>query len=214
VGPRLACMVGVEKVSIDPKTHRYTPMPFTVYDTTRNTGGLPTDSVFTTIILPPGLSLAIQAGNSQIGKLQPAKLASLAKGTRSWSVVRPVSTEWKTFTITVCSRTQNADSVCCDVEVQFPGIDAPVLECTLTAVDSLYYNESSDSYSPNPFPFTVSVRNTGTLDADSASATIVLPPEFVLDPPNQPTRLFFNPMLVERWTPALPRIQSPGWCAL
>ena len=64
VGPRLACSIGAEKVTIDTKTHRYTPMPFTVYDTTRNTGGLPTDTVFTTIILPPGLFLANQAGNS------------------------------------------------------------------------------------------------------------------------------------------------------
>ena len=50
----------------------------------------------------------------------------------------------------------------------------------------------------------MSVRNTGTLDADSASATIVLPPEFVLDPPNQPVKKFFNPMLVVKYTPALP----------
>ena len=48
------------------------------------------------------------------------------------------------------------------------------------------------------------VRNTGTLDADSASATIVLPPEFVLDPPNQPMKKFFNPMLVVKYAPALP----------
>jgi hypothetical protein len=204
VGPRLACAVTAEKVSIDPKTHRYTPMPFTLTDTTRNTGGVATDTVFTTILLPDGLSLAAGAGNTQIRKLQPAKLQSKAVGTSSWKLTHAVTTEAKSYLVEVCSRRSNVDSVCCTILVQIPPVEAPVLECAIAAVDSLYYNVSTDSYDPNPFPFTVSVRNTGTLDADSASATIDLPPEFALDPPNQPTRLFFNPMLVVKWTPSLP----------
>ena len=40
-------------------------------------------------------------------------------------------------------------------------------------------------------------------NVDSASATIILPPEFVLDPPNQPVKKFFNPMLVVKFAPSL-----------
>jgi len=38
----------------------------------------------------------------------------------------------------------------------------------------------------------------------STSTTIELPPEFVLDPPNQPARKYFNPILVVKYTPSLP----------
>ncbi len=211
VGARLTCGLSVEKIKVDTKLNRYTPMPFTIIDTVKNTGGLPTDTVFTTIILPQGLTLANVPNNSQIKRAQPIKLLPQSKGTASWQFYHPITIEEKKYTITICNRTgypslreKNADSVCCDVDIVIPQIDAPVLECTVTAVDSLFYDEAKDEYNPNPFPFTVAVKNTGSLDADSVRATIVLPSEFVLEPPTQPTTKYFNPMLVVKYTPTLP----------
>ncbi len=202
--PILHCALSAPQIQNDKITHRYSPMPFPITADVQNTGGIPTDSVFVQIILPPPLKLA----GSDIGKesklLAPYKLVTNGFGQVKWLVQHSPSFTEKKYSVTVCTRTSNADSVCCAIPIIIPPIDSPILECTITAVDSLFYDEVKDEYNPNPFPFTVAVKNTGSLDADSVRATLVLPPEFVLEPPTQLVTKYFNPMLVVKYTPPLP----------
>ena len=203
--PILGCKITVPRITANKQTLKYEPMPFTVTVEVENKGGLPTDTCYATILLEPDLELARKPGNTQIKNVIPYFLGPNQKGTVSWEVTHPITLDMKQYSVKVCVRASNADSVCCEVPLIIPQMEGPRLTCLAAIVDSLVYDEPNDVYVPNPFKAVVSVVNAGTLPADSVRARIILPPDFVLDPPSQNDTLFFNPMKLDSWKPGDPR---------
>ncbi|NOY05119.1 MAG: VWA domain-containing protein, partial [Chlorobi bacterium] len=203
--PILGCKITAPRIRANKQTLKYEPMPFTVTVEVENTGGLPTDTCYATIILEPDLELARKPGNTQIKNVIPYFLGPNQKGTVSWEVVHPITMEMKQYNLKVSVRASNADSVFCETPLIIPQMEGPRLTCQVEMIDSMSYDEPNDLYRPNPFKATVSVVNAGTLSADSVRARIILPPDFVLDPPSQADTLFFNPMKIDSWKPGDPR---------
>lgn len=67
----------------------------------------------------------------------------------------------------------------CFLPIYVPETRAPRYEVTCTAPDSLVYK--NNAYSPNPFPYTITIRNTGTAVGRNLSTAIILPAGLVLD---------------------------------
>lgn len=203
-GALLQCSVNIPNIEADKKTNTYSPMPFPVTVEITNKGGMLTDSIFATIIAPPEFTLIQSDQDRKTKRASPGILLPGNKTSISWSLTHPVITESKKYYITVCSFEKKGDTTCCTAEVTIPGLSVPILNCEITLPDSIVYDDLNDTYVPGPFPASVSVKNTGVLDADSVSATIVLPPEMELFPAGQPLKKYFTPMRVFQWSQNLP----------
>ncbi len=202
--PVLHCSVSAPPIQADVKTNSYTPMPFDVTVTIENRGGLPTDTVRAFIELPADFSLAGADSGRFLKRSNPALLAPGKAAQITWSVRHPVAVESSTSYISVCTYTAASDTTCCYAEVVIPALSVPLLNCSIAMPDSVAYDDSLDTYVPMIIPITVGVVNNGVLDADSASATLRLPPELELYPSNQPLTKFFSPRRIVRWSPQLP----------
>ncbi len=194
----------VPKININSTKDGYDPMPFTIFSDYINDGGIISDSLFASIFLYPKLQLDSSEHNQAIKPLQPAILKPGEHATVSWTLWHPIVLEQYEYGVTWCVREKNFDSSCCDVNIKIPSLAKPSLSCATKGPDSLVYDPDIDNYKPNPFQVTVGVVNKGTLDVDSVRATIILPPDFVLDPPSQPLTKFFNPMMIGKWRNGTP----------
>jgi hypothetical protein len=120
----LGCALDWPIIAVDRYTQQYAPMPFPVTVLVTNAGGMRTDSVFTTIILPPELSLAgPDAPDNHTKRLLPSLLLPQQSGTSEWMVSHPPSTEEKQYAVQVWVKASNADSIMCEAVVTIPAID-------------------------------------------------------------------------------------------
>jgi hypothetical protein len=111
-------------IEVDTVNGRYHPMPFPVTVYVGNNGGMPTDSVFATIVVPPELSLAgPDAPDQNTKRLFPPLLQAQQTGSAQWMVEHPLTTEEKQYMIQVWVKTANADSTLCEVMFTLPAID-------------------------------------------------------------------------------------------
>jgi hypothetical protein len=67
----------------------------------------------------------------------------------------------------------------CESQITIPATRAPVVN--VTCLNGIHIDYVNGAYSPNPFLWTASVRNTGTATAFDVRASLSLPPHFVLD---------------------------------
>jgi hypothetical protein len=125
--PILKCALDLPPViTVDSSGGRYDPMPFPVTITVTNEGGLATDSVITTIIVPPDLRLAgPDAPDNNTKRLLPAILATQQSGSAQWMVEHPPSPVEKQYMIQVWVKSANADSTMCEAMVTIPAMTAP-----------------------------------------------------------------------------------------
>ncbi|MDX9760308.1 MAG: VWA domain-containing protein [Bacteroidota bacterium] len=121
----LDCALDVPTIVADPVTGQYAPMPFPVTATVTNTGGMRTDTVFTTIVLPPELSLA--PGEEGTRRLLPRLLIPGQQGQASWLLQHPPTTTEKQYVIRVWTKSSNADSVFCETTIVIPAISDTIV---------------------------------------------------------------------------------------
>ncbi|MCB2205822.1 VWA domain-containing protein [bacterium] len=125
--PILECGINVPTLVADTVRGVYAPMPFPVTLTVTNTGGLRTDSVFATIILPPDLSLAdIDAPDNNTKRILPSRLSSAQSGSVMWMVKHPRTLTAQQYDIQIWVKTANADSTMCQVTITIPPLTAPL----------------------------------------------------------------------------------------
>jgi hypothetical protein len=141
-GPLLECALDVPLIVADSTQLRYTPMPFPLTVTAVNTGGTRTDTVWASIILPPELTLAAPDAPNRITKrIVPSLLFPMQSGSAEWMLQHaPVETE-RTYTITVWTYSNNADSSRCDVQVRIPGLPPQGFTMQLAADGPLTFCE-------------------------------------------------------------------------
>ena len=125
--PILKCAMDVPvAITVDSSGGRYDPMPFPVTLYVSNEGGLTTDTVITTIIVPPDLRLAgPDAPDNNTKRLQPPILATQQSGSAQWMVEHPPTPVEKQYMIQVWVKTANTDSTMCEAMVTIPAMTAP-----------------------------------------------------------------------------------------
>ncbi|MBN1447028.1 MAG: T9SS type A sorting domain-containing protein [Bacteroidetes bacterium] len=196
--PVLRCELHAPEIRADYVNLVYKPMPIPVTVTVTNIGTALTDSVYARIELTGDLKMADSLDdNGQL--LQPAQLFPQQSGTARWMLVHPRTPVEKRYTISVWVRTRNADSSLCETEIIIPPLGSPVLSPRCFVPNALHFDDTLDSYVPNPFTVRLTCVNRGDVTADSVSGTIILPRYVEFDPPGQPATKLYDPCSMEQW---------------
>jgi len=173
-------------------------MPFPLTVTVTNAGDALTDSVFATIDIQPDLTLA--PGDSlQTKPLQKVRLFPQQQGMVEWMLRHPLSIVETSYTVRVVVWTANADSAACETTVIIPPLDSPVLAPRCYVPDSLHFDDTADSYIPNPFTVSLTCVNIGGAQAYGITGTLVLPPDVELVNPNDSLTKYFAPSPMGHW---------------
>jgi len=85
-----------------------------------------------------------------------------------------------------------------------PVAPSPVLQPREILPAALVFDESADSYVPNPFSFRLTVRNVSAAVAHNVTGTIILPPGMEFDPPGQSATQLFSPSAMGQYVPPAP----------
>jgi hypothetical protein len=78
-------------------------------------------------------------------------------------------------------------------------LEAPVLAPRCEVPDKLEFDDTLDSYVPNPFTVRMTCVNNGRTPACDVFGSIILPPGVEFDPPGQQTTRRFYPQPMEPW---------------
>jgi hypothetical protein len=203
--PILECSLDASTIVADNVNLRYVPMPFPVTVTVTNSGGMRSDEVTATITLPKDLQLAApDIPDVHTKTLMPARLSPNESGSVSWMVRHPNTDVEKSYVVEVWVKTDNADSTKCEITITIPPLDSPILSPRCDLPHKLEFNDSLDSYVPNPFVLRWNCVNLGNADAYDVSGTIILPPDMEFYPPGQPVTRMFTPSPMPTYIPPAP----------
>ena len=98
-------------------------MPFPVTVMVSNKGGIRTEIVSATIIVPPDLSLAgADAPDNNTKQLTPETLSAQQSGLVQWMVKHPPTTTERQYVVQAWVKTANADSTLCEAVVTIPAL--------------------------------------------------------------------------------------------
>ncbi len=203
--PILVCSLSAPLIIADNVILRYVPMPFTLTVTVTNTGDMLTDSVWARIMLPKDLELAApDIPDRHTKDILPSRLSPTQSGSATWQVKHPLTDVEKSYVVTVWVKTANADSSKCEITVTIPPLDSPILAPRCYVPASLYFDDTLDTYVPNPIPLRLTCVNSGNTNAFNVEGTIILPPDLELDPPGQPLTRLFTPSTMQKYVPPAP----------
>lgn len=164
-----------------------------------------------TIDLPPDLLLAGTDAPDHVSKLlAPSALHSHESGAVSWQLAHAPTAMAHGDAIRVRVSEKNGSGTECVDTLTIPAVRTHGIAAECLTPDSLQFDNASGEYVPNPFPVQLQCRNFGVDTAESISATIILPPEIVLDPPTQPMTRSLSPQSLSPWNPGDPPA-STGW---
>ncbi len=203
--PILECVLVAPPIIADDMNLRYVPMPFTLTVTVTNTGDMLTDSVWARVILPKDLELAVpDIPNRHTKHIIPSRLFATQSGSATWQVKHPNTDVEKNYVVTVWVKTKNADSSKCEIMVTIPPLDWPILAPRCYVPASLYFDDTLDTYVPNPIPLRLTCVNTGNTKVSNVEGTIILPPDMEFDPPEQTATRMFTPSSMDKYIPPTP----------
>jgi hypothetical protein len=196
----IRCSMIVPTITIDKSTGKYSPMPFDVTVTVRNEGGYPSDTLYATIVLPGDLKLAgADAPDKFRKRVVPPILQKGQQGQVQWSVWHPYTFERKDYIIGVWIHNGKGDSSYCEARLIIPPAEMPILTPTCSVPDSLHFNETTDSYEPNPFTVSLSCINKASWQATNVSATVSLPKYVVFADSTETAHKIFNPSTMDQY---------------
>ncbi len=203
--PILECALDAPTIIADTVNRRYSPMPFPITVTVTNTGGIRTDSIWATIILPKDLELS----TPDIPDLHtkhpiPSLLYSSQSGSATWMVNHPYTDVEKSYVVTVWVKSANADSTKCEITITIPPLVSPLLAPQCYVPSPLVFDESADQYVPNPFTVSLTCVNNGNTDAFNVEGAIILPPDLEFSPPGQIVTKQFTPSTMSQYVPPAP----------
>ncbi|MCZ7558085.1 MAG: VWA domain-containing protein [Bacteroidia bacterium] len=133
-GTVLSCAVSVPQIVADTAAVRYTPMPFPLSVAVTNNGGTQSDTVWTSLQLPPEFELApSETPGNYTKQLLPATLAPRQSGGVNWMLQHPIISSEKSYTLTARSWAAGQDTTVCTVNVRIPGLPPPTFSTRLTA---------------------------------------------------------------------------------
>ncbi|MBR9975219.1 MAG: hypothetical protein KFF77_06530, partial [Bacteroidetes bacterium] len=162
-------------------TGQYQPAPFLVRADIANTGSTTLRNVRGTIT--PAAQLTLEPGETPTKPLgfdlAPGQQASIAWSCRG---VPQVSTT--TAVTSVRIEADGAGARSCDATtVLFHPImsDSIAADIVCTAPDTIRYLGRGTGWKPSPFALTVQLTNAGSVPINGARATLLLPPDFVLE---------------------------------
>jgi hypothetical protein len=214
-GTQLCCSVNVPTITADNANIKYTPMPFPVTLRIVNCGTANTDTVWSTIIVPPDLALADPGSDKNTKTATPAILAPNDTGVIVWSVKHPITLVQKTYSIRIWTWSTNTDSSICEVTIVIPPLNwGAVLQPRDYCPDSLHFDNAADSYQPNPFMLRLTCVNTGSAPAFNVSGELFLPPDVIFDTVNHPGQKlfqFFSPSTMYPYKPGDPIPELRWW---
>jgi Mg-chelatase subunit ChlD len=137
----ISCVLDVPTIVPDTANGTYDPMPFTVTVTAVNNGPLPTDTVWATITLPPGVSFASPDGPTTATKmLNIPVLAPSQSATASWVLEHPISASSKDLAITTMLTSGSEVSICQGL-LHIPKFPGAAFSFTLNAGGPLSFCE-------------------------------------------------------------------------
>jgi Mg-chelatase subunit ChlD len=202
--PILECALDAPPIVADNVNLRYVPMPFPVTVTVTNVGGMRTDSVWATIILPKDLELATpDIPDRHTKRVVPSLLFPNQSGSTSWMVRHPNTDVEKSYIVEVWVKTANADSSKCEITITIPPLESPILSPRCYVPSALVFDENLDTYVPNPFTVRLTCVNNGNTEAFDVEGTIILPPDLEFDVP-QPATKMFTPSNMLKYVPPAP----------
>ncbi|MFA6235620.1 MAG: hypothetical protein WC824_15735 [Bacteroidota bacterium] len=116
----LRCALNAPNVGWNDALHEYLPMPIPLDLTIENSGTAATDTIFTEVLLPPGMSLTAAEAGMQRKVLTPAALGAGHVGNTRWMLTHPVTAIERQYDISVRSWSRNVDTVTCRIPVTIP----------------------------------------------------------------------------------------------
>jgi Mg-chelatase subunit ChlD len=210
-GAELSCVMQLPVLQPDSLFPRYNPSPFVLDVHVENRGVADADSVVATISLPPDLALAGADAPDRTSKLlAPSMLRSRESGAVRWQLAHAPTAIAHGDAIRVLVSEKNGSGTECVDTLTIPAVRTHRIAAECLTPDSLQFDHAIGDYVPNPFPVQLQCRNFGIETADSISATIILPPEILLDPPTQPMTRPLSPESLSPWNPGDPSA-SAGW---
>jgi len=185
-GPVLHCSIQAPQIIADNQNQKYTPMPFDLTVSVTNPGGMKTDTVWATIIVPPKLTLAgADAPNNNTKKVSPRLLIPNQSGSVTWTLAHPISVTELEYVVQVWEKTSNADSTLCETKVTIPPLMAPMLQATCMTPYQLTFDDNLGEYTPNPFNVQLQVINASPALANNVTAFMWMPANVELIPATQ-----------------------------
>ncbi len=125
IPPSLRCTVTMPDVVLDSATMRLGPLPLPASLQVNNEGTMPSDSVFATIVLPAGLSLAGNDADRFTKALYPARIPGLQQALAQWTLAYPPAPTAEDYSVQVWTYGRNVDSVMCGTVLSVPALAAP-----------------------------------------------------------------------------------------
>ena len=175
-----------DSLAVDLDSLTYAPNPFTVTTTIQNTGGLEAEEPRAVIILPPECELD-PASQKDTLDITPSPLrGGIRSNPVSWTVrVRRLGRK-RSLAIMIRIIGKNFDAVECNKYIVVPAAGQSIMNCSLTAPDSLELAASGAGYTPDPLRVSCRVSNQGNAFAGDITATLSAPAEFqILSPVTQ-----------------------------
>lgn len=183
--PQLSLALDIPPVTVDASAEDYAPRPLPVTATIYNTGSSASASLTARIRLVDGLSLDSTEQSALIKTPAPAIVPAGDSAKVTWNIrIAPVFA-MTNYRIYVWLKYGASDSLLQTALLTVPPMDPPDLQPLPTSVSALTLQPDSLGYQPNPFDVNVRFSNMGGTTADSVSLTLLLPPDYELDPSSQ-----------------------------
>lgn len=176
---------------------RYEPYPMQVTVVVKNNGNTPTQLASARIEIISPLAFDASEASVTIKQLLPSVVAAHDSAKASWLLVQPPVLTNTLQRVVFWVKFGATDSSMVGRNIPIPAADPAILSTSLSGVADLHVRADSLGYDGNPFTVYAGLINSGETRADSVRLQLVLPADFVLDPPSQQ-----NPVLFAQYEPA------------
>lgn len=183
--PSLSVSIHIPSIGVDQATESYVPSPLPVTVTIYNTGTAPSQSLSARISLPVTLPLDSSEQGTVIKVPLPAVVQPNDSAKIQWLLAPTPSFTMTNFRVRVWLTHTAVDSFETQKLFILPAMDRPDFKMTFGPIPTLQVRSDSLGYEQNPFTVMMRLSNQGGTTVDSVASRVILPPDYVLDPPSQ-----------------------------
>ncbi len=203
--PVLSVSIHIPTVTVDQATESYVPMPIPVTVTIYNTGNAASQALSARISFPPDLALDVSEQGAIIKATLPAAVQPNDSAKVEWKLTHPLTFAPINYRVRVWLTYTPADSFETQKLFVLPAMDRPEFKMSFVQLPRLQVRADSLGYDQNPFPVFLRLANSGGTTVDSIATELILPADYILDPPTQANpQVYGLPMPPAR--PGSPRV--------
>jgi len=151
---------------------RFDNNPFSVSVVVNNAGSLPARNVRAVLTADPS-ALRLVSPDRHDQLLVPSNIPSGGRAEAQWILEATGREVDDDVSIHIAVESDNIPSHECEHLLRIQAARSSEISCEITVPDSLTWNQLLKRYEPNPFPISVTIRNTGNREAVNVHATLM-----------------------------------------